>query len=178
MKNASPFHEAEPKGKGTLASFPHVNDKSAILPSCFAVMENIGRNSAGNPPRTELRSMPNKNLSQSRYSIACPVCGARFHPAQFVRGLSTFNCPDCDALLEYETENILLALWPISMIVTGIVALYLGYRGLTLVLVTIAGSFLIFVLRVFVAYQIHPSKVRQTTKNRDTDLNLTGRPRR
>ena len=64
------------------------------------------------------------------------------------------------------------------MVAMGIAALYLGYRGLTLVLVTIAGSFLIFVLGVSVAYQIHPRKVRQTTKNRDTELNLTGRPRR
>jgi uncharacterized membrane protein YoaK (UPF0700 family) len=93
-------------------------------------------------------------------------------------GIATFHCPDCDALLEYETENVLLALWPISMIATGIVVLYLGYRGLTFVLVTISASFLIFVLGISVAYHIHPPKVRQTTKSTDTELHLTDRPRR
>jgi hypothetical protein len=122
--------------------------------------------------------MSNKSQSLSRYSVTCPVCGARIHPSQFSRGLSTFSCPECDALLEYETENLILALWPVSMVATGIVALYLGYRGITFVLVTIFVSFLIFLLGIFVAYQIHPPKVQQTTNSTDAELHLTDRPPR
>lgn len=120
-----------------------------------------------------------KNLSLSRYSVTCPVCGSRFRPGKSSRmGIATFHCPDCDALLQYETTGMASLLLGVSLLAGPIISYSLGYREMAFVLVAISLSFLICILAISVAFHIHPPKVHQTTKDGGTELRLTDRPPR
>ena len=60
------------------------------------------------------------------------------------------------------------------MIVVGTISYFLGSRGLALILITIFGSLLAFVLGVWLLFYIRPPNVQLALRNGDTGLRLTG----
>jgi hypothetical protein len=121
------------------------------------------------------KTMAFNDSETSRYSVACPVCARRFRPGRS----SQLRCPQCNTLLEFQMATPLVALWPVSIVGTGAAALYLGYRGMTLVIITALGAILLSVLGISAAFHLRPPKVQQAwEKGGDTELNLTNRRHR
>jgi len=95
----------------------------------------------------------------SRYSVACPVCAAKFRPSSGSKGITKFNCPECEELLEYVPRNdwlfLLLSMaGGIALTIHRDIRFYLRLLGDCRHLVdTFRG--------VGVAYHIRPPQVQQ-----------------
>jgi hypothetical protein len=76
-----------------------------------------------------IEMMTNGPASASRYSVACPVCAARFHPFR-AKGITKFACPECEELLEYVPRNDWLFLL-LSMAGGIALTVHWGYSGFT-----------------------------------------------
>lgn len=116
----------------------------------------------------------------SRYSVTCATCRASFRPRQFQWGKRGFHCPACGELLEYARGSgggSALILY-VAMLVTGTFSYLFGYRGLVLILITIFGSLLMFVIGYSLLFHIRPPKVQLCLRDGDTGLRLRDISRR
>jgi hypothetical protein len=116
----------------------------------------------------------------SRYSVTCPICRTSFRPRQFQWGKRGFHCPACGELLESalgQGNGSALIFYAI-MIVIGTSSYFFGYRGLVLILITVFGSLLVFVMGVWLLCYIRPPKVQLCLKSGDTGLRLRDISRR
>lgn len=120
----------------------------------------------------------NEKPQHARGYITCPLCGASFHPGKVKKTMTSFTCPECGAVLEYKTEPFGCLL--ISFCIFGVPALvyYLGYQNLSLILLSIVASFLIFHLGMAILSYFVPPKAKQQSGYRDDSvLHLTDKPK-
>ena len=96
----------------------------------------------------------------SRYSVACPVCAAKFRPSSASKGITKFNCPECEELLEYVPRNDWLFLL-LSMAGGIALTIHRGYSGFTFAFWAIVATWSILFVAVGVAYHIRPPQVQQ-----------------
>jgi predicted RNA-binding Zn-ribbon protein involved in translation (DUF1610 family) len=110
-------------------------------------------------------------------NVICPSCKASFHPGKVKMTLTSFTCPDCGEILEYETETFAYIL--ICFCLFGVPALlyYLGYRSLSLIPLSIAVAVVIFFLGIAIQSSISPSKAQVKSTYDGSGLRLTDKPK-
>jgi predicted RNA-binding Zn-ribbon protein involved in translation (DUF1610 family) len=96
----------------------------------------------------------------SRYVQWCPSCGTRLPPDKIpVLRAYSFSCPFCGAPLRLAARHEGARLAG-SLILSLIVTFLLGFRGLTLVLVAIAGFLLLYLfISPFMLGFVDPAKI-------------------
>ena len=111
-----------------------------------------------------------------RYMQSCPSCGARLDPKIVpILNAHSFSCPICGAPLRVAVEH-LGAVYVISLIFSGALTLYLGFRGLAFALITILGSALILLASSFIIGLVWPARL-ELRPAKDSTLRLRDRPR-
>lgn len=126
-------------------------------------------------------TVPEQEAPVSRYSVTCPTCGTNFRPRQFLWGSKgDFHCPVCGELLEYArgSGSGSALFFYITMLILGSIFYFLGYRGLVLILIIIAGSIMINVIGILLLFYIWPPKVQLCLRDGDTGLRLRDVPHR
>ena len=89
-----------------------------------------------------------------------------------------FDCPACGETLEYESTWKDHS-WFIVSLLTGVaLPFYLGYSGLTFILVMTGSATLIFLLGIGITFHFYPSTVRPKRSFGETGLNLSDKTRR
>jgi hypothetical protein len=115
--------------------------------------------------------------NRRRY-VTCPVCSASFHPGRVNRKMGTFTCPGCGEVLTYETGRFGYSLFFFCLYGVPALLYYLGYRGFTLLFVSIGAASLMFFFGVAMHSLIVPPKAQQKLSYGDTGLRLTDKPKR
>ncbi len=115
----------------------------------------------------------NRAQNLSRY-VTCPVCSASFHPGKVKRTLGTFTCPECGEVLEYETRGFFdYFLFVLCLYGVPIVLYYIGYRDLTLILVSIGAASLIFFFGIAIHGLLIPPMAQRKLTYGDSGLHLS-----
>jgi len=110
-----------------------------------------------------------------RVDVTCPTCTASFNPAKVEKTIRTFKCPECGEVLEYETGRFDYFLFFFCLYCVPVLAYFLGFRDLSLILLSIGGAAVFFFLGVAVHSFFVAPKAQLHLKYGDTGLHLTGR---
>jgi predicted RNA-binding Zn-ribbon protein involved in translation (DUF1610 family) len=118
-----------------------------------------------------------EKAQNTRRSVICPSCKASFNPGKVKMTLTSFTCPDCGEVLEYETGTFAYIL--ICFCLFGVPALlyYLGYRNLSLIPLSIVVAVVILFLGIAIQSSISPSKAQVKLNYGDSGLQLTDKPK-
>lgn len=113
----------------------------------------------------------------TRRNVTCPSCNASFNPGKVKMTLTSFTCPDCGEVLEYETGKFGYIL--IYFCLFGVPALlyYLGYRSLSLIPLSVVVSVVILFLGIAIQSFISPSKAQVKLTYDGSGLRLTDKPK-
>ena len=87
------------------------------------------------------------NKANSRYAKPCPACGAIIHPFDVHLDGDSFPCPTCGEWLKYDPK-VSYVIYVASLFLSGAVTFSIGYRDVTLVLITLAGAVLLSILAI------------------------------
>jgi hypothetical protein len=109
----------------------------------------------------------------SRYSVVCPTCAARFRPGLYSKGLNTFQCPVCGELLERTTPYPILRFIASELAAIALVY-WVGYRDSALIFGSILGTVVLFVVFSRLMYHISPPAAQRKLPYGDSGLSLTG----
>jgi predicted RNA-binding Zn-ribbon protein involved in translation (DUF1610 family) len=110
-----------------------------------------------------------------RYVQCCPSCGAKLDPKTVpILSAYSFSCPVCGAPLRVAAEHSGV-IYVASLIFSGALAFYLGFRDLAFALVTILGSLLIFVGLCAIVGLVRPARL-ELRPPRDSSLRLRDGP--
>ena len=114
----------------------------------------------------------------SKYDVSCPRCGFRFLPGKDTPpfSFSGFRCPACAESLTYESGCAWPAIHICVTAIIGVLAYRAGFRGLTLVLITLGASVLAFAVGESTISRLRPLKVRPERdpyKHKSAGLDLT-----
>lgn len=155
---------------GGLAGFLFVKTGSLLAPLTMSLIT-MGAN------LYRVRHIP---LRVPTRSVTCPVCSASFCPGEVKRTLTSFTCPKCGEVLEYEPPGTgFTMIWGyLCLFGVPILSYLLGYRDFTSILVSIGAAFLILFLVAVIHSFIIPPRAQQKLSYGDSGLHLTDKPRR
>jgi hypothetical protein len=109
----------------------------------------------------------------SRYSVVCPTCAARFQPGLYSKGLNNFQCPVCGELLERRTPYPILRFIASELAATALVY-RVGYRDSGLIFGSILGTVVLFFVFSRLMYHISPPAAQRKIPAGESGLSLTG----
>jgi len=109
----------------------------------------------------------------SRYSVVCPTCAARFQPGLDSEGLNSFQCPVCGELLERRTPYPILRFIASELAATAL-TYWLGYRDSGLIFGSILGTAVLFSVFSTLTYHISPPAAQRKIPYGESGLSLTG----
>ena len=113
----------------------------------------------------------------TRRNVACPSCNASFNPGKVKMALTSFTCPDCGEVLEYETGTFDYILAYFCLFGVPALLYYLGYRSLSLIPLSIAVAVVILFLGIAIQSFISPSKAQVKLTYGGSGLRLTDKPK-
>ena len=123
-------------------------------------------------------SQNDQRMESLRRYVTCPVCNVSFHPGQVKRTITSFTCPECGELLQYQTGWFAYVWFFLCLYGVPGLLYYLGYRNLKLILVAVAAAPLTFWFGVLIQSLVVPARAQQKLKYGDSGLHLTDKPKR
>lgn len=119
-----------------------------------------------------------KTQNRSRFNVTCPTCSTSFNPGKVKRTMRYFTCPVCGEVLEYETGRFGYFLFFLCLYGVPVLVYYVGYRNLTLIVLSIGAASVLFFFGVAVHSFFVPPKAQLYLRPGETGLHLTDRPKR
>jgi predicted RNA-binding Zn-ribbon protein involved in translation (DUF1610 family) len=122
--------------------------------------------------------LPSAEMSRNtRRNVICPCCNASFKLGTVKRTWSSFICPECGEVLEYEPGTFAYVLSVFCLYGVPALLYYIGYRSLSLIPLSIAVALVIFFLGAAMRSIMFPPKAQQKLNYGDSGLHLTDKPK-
>jgi hypothetical protein len=161
---------------GALAGYLFVQTGSLLAPLTMSLI--VGGVQLYRVRHRSSRLSGSRIALPGRRYVKCPTCSANFNRRKVERTRRTFTCPECGEVLECEMVRFGYVLYWVCLYGVPVLLYYLGYRDLTLILLSIGGAFLMFLFGYAILSFFFPPKAQLFLKLGESGLHLTDRPKR